>query len=63
MMGLDTYWTTNPDWYEIVVKENGKLDDRIKDSAPPEAKASYYHYLEQITEAAEIQARTGARVI
>ena len=31
MMKLDTYWTTNPDWYEIIEKDNGKLVDVIKD--------------------------------
>ena len=63
MMKLDTYWTTNPDWYEIIEKDNGKLVDVIKDDAPPEAKASYARYEEQITYAAEMEAKTGKRYI
>ena len=63
MMALDMYWTTNKDWHEIVRKEDGRFDDRIKDNAPPEAKASYYHYLEQIREAAEMENRLHCHVI
>lgn len=43
MRKLDFFWTTNQDWYEW--KENGARI--LKDDAPPEAQASYQHYLEQ----------------
>lgn len=45
MKKIDLYWKSNRDWWEY--KDNFPT---IKDSAPPEAKASYQRYLEQVND-------------
>lgn len=44
MRKLDYFWMSNKKWYER--KEN--LVPVINQDAPPEAQASYQHYLEQL---------------
>ena len=55
MMNLDMFWMTNPEWYEIKERPDGTLYDELKPNAPPEAKASYTHYLAQIANVAHIK--------
>lgn len=45
MKKLDLYWKSNRDWWEYQ-----DHIPTIKETAPPEAKASYERYLEQINE-------------
>lgn len=42
MKKLDLYWKSNREWWEYI-----DHIPTVKDSAPPEAKASYKNYLEQ----------------
>ena len=45
MRKLDMFWMSNREWWEF--KNHIPV---LKESAPPEAKASYKRYLEQTTE-------------
>ena len=47
MRKFDYYWQSNRDWFYR--KENGACV--LKETAPPEAKKSYEHYLEQTKKA------------
>ena len=44
MKKLDFFWKTNKNWYHLT----DDLDFVLNDDAPPEARESYKHYLEQI---------------
>ena len=62
-MTLDLFWTTNSEWYEDAINSSGKHYDRLRDSAPPEAKKSYERYLKQIEHAAAIKRENGVQLI
>lgn len=46
MKKLDLYWMNNPAWFDFADDEEAK--PFLTDDAPPEAKASFKRYLEQI---------------
>ena len=46
MKKVDLYWKSNPAWWEY----NKDLIPIMKESAPPEAKASYERYIQQANE-------------
>ena len=46
MKKVDLYWKTNHDWWEY----DDNLIPIMKESAPPEAKASYQRYLKQVND-------------
>ena len=47
MKSLDLYWKTNPDWYDYTDDEDPNAEPYLTEKAPPEAVASFNHYLEQ----------------
>ena len=51
MRVLDSYWTTNKDWWHYDENDKSLLPKRvINDDAPREAKESYARFLEQMNE-------------
>ena len=55
MRKFDYFWRSDKSWYYR--KENGACV--LKDDAPPEAKESYQHYLEQTRRASEEMKKYG----
>jgi|GEM_PF-3541823 len=63
MVNLDTYWEDFPQYFDVIIDEDGDLIDVIKDDAPEDVRKSFEHYDQQIAEIARREAETGANII